>query len=95
MSLWSESLKIALRGLKEFPEMPRFYELVGHAYLERKWVNEAKDILEKGLRKFPSDEGVKELLQKVDDKIDDPPEGGELLGLILLIAVIHKKLRKK
>ena len=96
MSLWSESLEIALRGLQEFPEAPRFYELVGHAYMERKWLGDAKDIIEKGLKKFPDDEGLKELLEKVGDETDDP-HGGEILGLLLIVAAVsaHKKLRKK
>lgn len=97
MNLWDESLEAALMGLKEFSEMPRFYELVGHAYMERNWLGDAKDILETGIRKFPADEGIKELLQKVEDRIDDPPEGGELLTLLLIVAAVsaHKKLRKK
>jgi Flp pilus assembly protein TadD len=97
MNLLNESLEVALRGLQEFPEIPRFYELVGHAYMGRNWFNDSKDIIEIGLKKFPDDEGLKELLEKVGDKIDDPPDGGELLGLLLIVTALlaHKKFKRR
>jgi lipopolysaccharide biosynthesis regulator YciM len=97
MGLRNEAMELVLQGLKEFPDVPHLYELLGRAFFERKWVNEAKEILEQGLRKFPSDEGIKELLQEVEDDLDDP-QGGEKLpifGLILLMTLIRRKLRRK
>jgi hypothetical protein len=44
------------------------------------------------------DENLKERFQKSEDDIDDPPSGGEklpILGLILLVALIRRKLRRK
>jgi hypothetical protein len=42
------------------------------------------------------DHELREFLEELENDLDnDPPDGGELLGLLLLIAVIRKKLSKK
>ena len=43
------------------------------------------------------DENLKERFQKSEDDIDDPPDGGEILGLLLIMAAVsaHKKLKKR
>ncbi|HSB06381.1 MAG TPA: tetratricopeptide repeat protein [Thermodesulfobacteriota bacterium] len=97
MGLKKEAMEEALEGLTKFPdEDPGLYENMGELYLEMGWINESRDILNEGLKRFPKDEGIKEMLSKVDDKSDDP--GGNkptLPGLILFMALLHKKFGKR
>ncbi len=97
LGMKKEAMEIALEGLTKFPdEDPILYHNVGVTFYEMGWIGEAKDVLQKGIQKFPDDAELKAFLKDVEDDFDnDPSDGGELLGLILLIAVIQKKLRKK
>ena len=97
MGLEKEAMEEALEGLTKFPdEGPGLYENMGELYFEMGWINESKDILNEGLKRFPNDEGIKEMLAKVDDESDAPNGGNKptLPGLILLMAMLHKKLGK-
>jgi hypothetical protein len=58
------------------------------------WTGEAQKVIQKGVEKFPDDEELKKFLKDVENDLDDP-QGGEFLGLILLTALIRKKLRRK
>jgi hypothetical protein len=51
----------------------------------------------KRLKKFPDAQGLREILEKVEDDIDDPSKGHKSphLGLLLLMALLYKKLMKK
>lgn len=51
----------------------------------------------KSLQEFPDDEELRKVYEDVDKEADDP-DGGEnppLLGLILLTALIYKKIRER
>jgi hypothetical protein len=73
--------------------LPIFLHRLGE---EMGWRREAIEILKRGVEKFPSDTELKTFLKDIEDGFDnDPLHGGKLLGLMLLIAVIQKKLRKK
>jgi hypothetical protein len=70
---------------------------VGATFLEMGWKQEAREVLKKGVEKFPEDEELKNLFQNVEGNMDDP-DGGEktpLLGLILLTALIYKQMRER
>jgi predicted Zn-dependent protease len=88
----------ALEGLEKFPdEDPALYQNVGAAFWEMGWHQEAIEGLKKGIEKFPDDEELKKFLKEAEDDMDDP-DGGQkppLLELILLVAILRKKLRKK
>jgi tetratricopeptide (TPR) repeat protein len=93
-----EAMEIALEGLKKFPdEDPVLYHNVGATFLEMGWREEAIDALKKGVKKFPDDEELKKFLKELEDNIDNPEDGEKLpiLGLILLMALLYKKLRGK
>ncbi|OGP88055.1 MAG: hypothetical protein A2156_01080 [Deltaproteobacteria bacterium RBG_16_48_10] len=97
MGLKEAALEVALEGLKEFPdEDPLIYAMVGAAYFEMDWANEAKEILNQGLKKFPGNKGLKEILEEIDEDPDDP-DGNKsaLLGLVLLKALRNKKYVKR
>ncbi len=67
-------------------------------FFEMGWSKEAREVLKKGVEKFPDDEELKTFLKDVEDDLDnDPPEGGELLGLFLILvaASAHKKFKKR
>jgi tetratricopeptide (TPR) repeat protein len=97
LGMKKEAMEIALEGLTKFPDAdPILYHNVGATFFELGWVGEAKDVLQKGVEKFPDDHELREFLEELENDLDnDPPDGGELLGLLLLIAVIRKKLSKK
>jgi tetratricopeptide (TPR) repeat protein len=96
LEMKKEAMEVALEGLKKFPdEDPTLYHNAAATFYEMGWIGEAKEVLQKGVEKFPDDEELKKFLNDVEDDFDDRPDRGEVLGLILLSAVIHKKLRKK
>jgi tetratricopeptide (TPR) repeat protein len=97
LRMLKEAMGIAVEGLKRFPdEDPALYQSLADAFLSMGWPNEAKKILKREIDKFPDDQELKEFLKKVEENMDDPDGGvnGSLLGLLLL-AAIHKKLRRR
>jgi tetratricopeptide (TPR) repeat protein len=93
-----EAVVVALEGLKRFPDEDSvLYYNAGAAFLGMGWREEALEILNKGVEKFPSDEELKKFLKEVEDDMDDPDKGDNFpfLGLILLMALLCKKGKKK
>jgi len=98
LGMKKEAMEIALEGLKKFPdEDPIIYQNVGATFFEMGWRNECIEILKKGTEKFPEDEELKKFLKDVEDDLDDPDDGEKppLLGFLLLMALIYKKMKKK
>jgi tetratricopeptide (TPR) repeat protein len=93
-----EGMEIALEGLNKFPdEDPVLYQNVGATFWEMGWRQETIEVLKKGMEKFPDDEELKKFLKDAEDDTDDPGGGVKppVLGLMLLIAILQKRLRKK
>jgi tetratricopeptide (TPR) repeat protein len=93
-----EAVEISLEGLKRFPdEDSALYHNAGAAFYEMGWQKECLQILKKGVEKFPNDEELKQFLKGVEDNMDDPDGGDKppLLGVLLLLALIYKNMRKK
>jgi len=93
-----EAIVTALEGLKRYPDEDSvLYDRAGAAFLGMGWRKEALEILKKGVEKFPEDEDLKKLLKIAEDDIDDPDKGDNppILGLLLLVALIRKKWRKR
>jgi chaperonin cofactor prefoldin len=91
-------MEVAVEGLKRFPdEDPVLYQNVGAAFLEMGWKEEARDVLKKGLGKFPEDEDLKQFFKYLDDDMDDPDGGIKppILGLMLLTAILQKRVGKR
>ena len=91
-----EAMETAMEGLKRFPdEDPILYHNVGATFYEMGWREEAIEVLKKGAKKFPKDEELKEFLKELEDDMDDPDGGKKppILGMILLMALIRKKLK--
>jgi len=91
-------MEIVLEGLKRFPdEDPVLYQNMGATFWEMGWRRETIDVLKEGIEKFPDDEELKKFLKDAEDNTDDP-DGGvtpPLLGLMLPIAMLRKRLGKK
>ena len=93
-----EAAVTALEGLKRFPNgYPVLYYNAAAAFSGMGWGEEMLEILKKGVEKFPEDEDLNEFLKDVEDDMDDPDKGDHppILGLLLLMALIHKKWRKR
>jgi hypothetical protein len=96
LGMKKEAMQIALEGLAKFPdEDPVLYHNVGATFLEMGWTEDARRVLQKGVEKFPNDEELKKFLKDIEEDLD--PQGGELLGLFLILvaASVHKKFKKK
>lgn len=96
LGMKKESMEISVEGLNKFPdEDPTLYHNVGATFYEMGWRQESVEILRRGVHKFPNDAELQTFLKDVEDEMDDP-QGGELLGLFLILVAIsiRKKLRK-
>ena len=88
-------MRIGVEGITEFPyEDPILYHNVGAAFYEVGLKHESLEALRRGIEIFPDDKELKKFLNDLEDDLDDP-QGGEFLGLILLTAIMQKKLRRK
>jgi tetratricopeptide (TPR) repeat protein len=93
-----EAMVVSLEGLRRFPDEDSvLYYNGGAAFLGMGWRKEALEILNRGVEKFPGDAELKKFLKEVEDDMDDPDKGDEppILGFLLLMALIHKKWRKR
>jgi predicted Zn-dependent protease len=83
--------------MREFPEEPGMYENLGEAYFEYGWLDDAKKVLEEGVRKFPDDERLKEVLKRIEDETNDPDKNKKppLIGIMLLLPLILNRIGKK
>jgi tetratricopeptide (TPR) repeat protein len=97
MGLKKDALEIAQEGLKVFPDVSAMYENLGETYFEHGWTIEARDVIEEGLKKFPDDERLKAVLDRIEDDTDNPddPKKPPFLCIMILLALIIDKLRKK
>ena len=94
----NDALHIAEEGLQEFPDdHPVIYMGLGNAYFEMGWLEEARGILNEGLRKFPGDEVIESMLKRIEDETDNPDKGKKppIIGLLLLLSLIQKRFGKK
>ncbi len=93
-----EAIMTALEGLKRFPDEDSvLYHNAGAAFLGMGWRKEALEVLQKAVEKFPNDEEIKKFLKEVEDDTDDPDKGDKppILGLLLLVALHHKRGRRR
>ncbi len=97
MGLKHEAFEMAQEGMREFPDVSAMYENLGECYFEKGWIDNAKAILQEGLEKFPDDEGIKKLLDKIEEDEKDPDKGNKppIGSLLILLTLILNKFRKK
>ena len=91
-----DAMSVAQEGLKRFPGDPILYEDLARAYFEMGWMKESREIVSEGLKTFHDHEGLKEMAEKLEEGADDPDgKRPPLLGLILLMTLLKKKMKKK
>ena len=59
---------------------------LGDVYFEMGWVEEARSILNEGLRKFPGDEVIEIMLKRIEDETDNP-DNGEGVSMAFSVSV--------
>ena len=93
LGLQEMALEMAEEGLREFPDVPIMYANLCEGYFEKSWIDEARNVLEQGLKKYPDDEQLKELLEKIENDTDDPDKGKKqaIIGLLLFLSLIQKR----
>ncbi len=58
-------------------------------------MKESREILDEGLKKFPDHEGLREMAEELDKGTDAPHGNRKILGLIFLLTMLRKKLKKR
>jgi tetratricopeptide (TPR) repeat protein len=97
LDMKKEAVEIALEGLNKFADAdPMLFHNAGAAFVNMGWYKEAKEVLQKGVEKFPGDEELKKFLNDVEED-DNPPEEGDILGLVLVVTAVlaHRKFGKR
>jgi tetratricopeptide (TPR) repeat protein len=97
LGMKKEAVEIALEGYRRFQdEDPILYHNLGACFYELGWIRESREVLQKGIEKFPDDQELKTFLKDVQNDLDDPDgDTKPFLGLLILVALLHKKLKKK
>ena len=88
-------MEIALEGIFRFPNKePALYYNLGYTLTAMGYKEEARRVLKSGIKRFPANEDLKELLRELDE---DDPNGGNsaILSILLLAALIKGRFRRK
>ena len=74
MGLLNDAIAQAQEGIRKYPETyPNLYRDLAGGYLELAWVDDAREVVKKGLAVFPDDPDLKELQVALDE---DPGDYG-------------------
>lgn len=97
MNLYTDALEIAQECFREYHDHPVSYLILADAYWAKGWENEAKDTLIEGIKRFPDDEGLKELLKEIEDEIDntDDDKKPSFITILLYLLFLKKNLQRK
>jgi len=100
MDLKEDALKVAEEGVRRFSDDdPRVYFNLGLCYLEQGRLSDAETTAKEGLKKFPEDENLKDLLDAIEDEINNPDDDGKelMVKIAKMIAMtrILKTVRNK
>ncbi len=97
MNLYTDALQIARECFREYHDHPDSYFILAEAYWIKGWENEAKDVLTEGIKRFPDDERLKELLKEIEDENDNPDDGKKLplLPVLLCLQILRRKLERR
>ena len=93
-----DAIRVALITLMKFPNDPEPFQNFADALWAIGLKQETKRILQLAVERFPGDRELIAFLEDVEDDLDnDPPNGGELLTLLLVVVAVsaHKKFGKK
>lgn len=96
LGMRKEAMEIALEGISRYPDKePALYYNLGSTLMAMGYKEEAREVLKLGIKRFPESEYLKKLLRDVDD-MDDPHSGrSTMIGILLLVASIKRRFRRK
>ncbi len=66
MNKQAEGMEYLERAVKREAPFPQAYQELAEAYLKRKLNSEARDVLDKGLSRFPKNQGLQKLRAKIE-----------------------------
>lgn len=76
MGLLNDAIALAQEGIRKHPAgYPDLYRDLAGGYLELDWVDDARQVLKKGLEIFPGNADLQEILDALDEDPED--DGGE------------------
>jgi hypothetical protein len=96
LGMRKEAMEIELEGITRYPDKePALYYNLGSTLMAMGHKEEAREVLESGVKRFPESEYLKKLLIDLDD-MDDPHGGtSAIFGILLLVAWVKRRLRRK
>jgi tetratricopeptide (TPR) repeat protein len=95
LGLRKEAMEIALEGISRYPDKePCLYYNLASALMGMGRKEEAREVLESGIKRFPESEHLKKLLIDLDD-MDDPGGRSAIFGILLLVAWIKRRFRRR
>ena len=72
MGLLNDAIAQAQEGIRKYPDTyPNLYRDLAGGYLELAWVDDAREVVKKGLAVFPDDPDLKELFDALDEAPED------------------------
>ena len=100
MDFKTEMLEIAKEAIKKScNEDYTLYTNMGIAYYVHDWLHETREVVIKGLKKFPDNEKLKKFLKIIDDEINSPDDdknsGIDSILRLMTFLKMHKMLKKR
>jgi predicted Zn-dependent protease len=91
-----EAMETALEGISRYPDKePCLYYNLASALTGMGRKEEATEVLESGIKRFPESEHLKKLLIDIED-MDDPHGGtSATFGILLLVVWVKRRLRRR
>ena len=95
LGMRKEAMEIALEGISRYPDKePCLYYNLASSLMAMGRKEEATEVLESGIKRFPESEHLKKLLIDLDD-MDDPGGRSAIFGILLLVAWVKRRLRRR
>jgi tetratricopeptide (TPR) repeat protein len=95
LGMRKEAMEIALEGISRYPDKePCLYHNLASALMAMGHKEEARGVLKSGIKRFPESEHLKKLLKYLDD-MDDPGGRSAIFGILLLVAWIKRRFRRR
>jgi TolA-binding protein len=95
LGMRKEAMEIALEGISRYPDKePCLYYNLASALMATGHKEEAREVLRSGVKRFPESGHLKKLLIDLED-MDDPGGTSAIFGILLLVAWVKRRLRRR
>jgi len=92
----TEALNAAMSGYRRFPgKEPDMYAVLAEAYRDQGWIDDSLEIIQKGLKLFPEDEQLHNLLKDIQDDDGDGGESVEPANRKLVAVIVSRRQKMK